>query len=118
MQKAFPNSTRQSKEGRNVSVPLTGKRILISFCGSLVVSLILAILIALPFVCVIPCLLAFPLIAIWPELGTTGELVEVGFLWVTIKQAWIWPVFFAYFFVITFLPLCILFFFAYRLRLR
>jgi hypothetical protein len=95
-----------------------GKRILIAFCVSLAVSLILTMLIAVPFVGVIPYLLAIPLHAIWPELSSTGELVEYGFLWVTIKQDWLWPVFFAYFFVITFLPPCIVFFIAYRLRLR
>ena len=95
-----------------------GKRILISFFGSLAVSLILTVLIQVPFAAIIPGLLAIPLFTIWPELGSTGELVEVGFAWVIIKQDWVWLVFFAYFFAITFLPLCILFFIAYRLRLR
>jgi len=93
-----------------------GKRLLIGLCGSVVVSGILTMLIAVPFVCVIPCLLTFPLSYIWPELSSTGDLIEVGFLWVTIRQAWLWPVFFAYFLLVTSLPLCVLLFCVDRLR--
>ncbi len=75
---------------------------------SLLISSILTFLLLVPFIGIIPYLLTFPLWYIWPELETTGDLVEIGFAWVIIKQPWLWPVFFNYFFIITFLSIHIL----------
>ena len=65
------------------------------------VAAVLTMMIALPFIGVFPYMLMSPLIWIWPELGSTGELVEIGFLWVVVKKTWLWPVFFLYLFALT-----------------
>lgn len=62
----------------------------------------LTLLIAVPVIGMFPYLLTLPLSYFW-DLGKTGEFVEYGFMWITIKKTWLWPVFFAYFFVILFL---------------
>ncbi len=78
--------------------------LIVCFLISLFVSAFLTALIAVPVIGLVPLLLAFPLYWVLPELQSSGQLVEYGFMWVTIKQAWVWLVFFTYFFVVTFLP--------------
>lgn len=76
----------------------------LSFYISCVIALFMTILIPIPLIGVVPFLVAYPLHLIWPELSETGPLVEIGFMWVVIKQDWLWPVFFTYFVLLFFLP--------------
>jgi hypothetical protein len=49
----------------------------------------------------LPALLVYyPLGTLIPELGHTGDAVEIGFAWVVIKQSWVWAVLFAYHFLL------------------
>jgi hypothetical protein len=51
----------------------------------------------------IPALLVYYLLAtIIPELGHTGDAVEIGFAWVTVKQTWVWILLLLYHFFIFF----------------
>lgn len=92
------------------------KPVLLCLSLSLIVAFILTILIPVPVIGMIPFLLALPLHLIWPELGSTGNLVEYGFAWIEIKQNWLWPVFFGYFFIITLIPFSILLMLILMLR--
>lgn len=73
--------------------------------GCSAISVIVTLLFAVPVIGIFPALLAQPLFQIWPELGETNEFIEYGFAWVTVKQGWVWLVFFLYYFMITFVPL-------------
>lgn len=49
----------------------------------------------------IPALCVYlPLGMLVPELGRTGDAVEIGFAWVAVKQTWVWVVLFVYHFLL------------------
>ena len=78
-------------------------KLFLIFLSAAVISGLLTslLIIPIPFICVIPMLLAFPLLKIYPELGETSHLIEVHFAWVTIKDNQALIMFFGYFFVVT-----------------
>ena len=73
----IPNSKRQK-----ISI---AKILLVSAASALVLTALLPV----PFLAIVPGIISLPLEFIWPETSTTGELVEVGFMWMTVKKFWV-----------------------------
>ena len=61
-----------------------------------------------PFFQLVPMLLAYPIFHFWSDIQSDGELVATGFLWISFRKFWVWLVFFAYYFLICFLPLSLI----------
>lgn len=53
-----------------------------------------------PLLGLILALLAFPLMSVFPELGQTGQHVEIGFAWIQLKSVAAWVAFLVYFSVL------------------
>ena len=54
----------------------------------------------LPFIGLIPMILAIPVIWVFPQVATTGSHVEYGFAWVIFKTHLPWVIYFGYYFVL------------------
>ena len=54
----------------------------------------------LPFIGLIPMILAIPVIWVFPQVATTGSHVEYGFAWIIFKTHLPWVIYFCYYFVL------------------